>query len=73
MKTRYYLLISIVCFSIMLYYFASDWQVSHPWEMNIGLFFIGEISFALALGKFMKRNREYHEKYIWKQDENSEI
>ena len=73
MKARYYILIAMVCFGTMLYYFVSDWTVNHPWLMNIGLFIIGEFAFALGMGRMMKNSREYHERYIWLEEENSEI
>jgi len=66
MKVRYYILITIICFGGIVYYAMND--LPSPWTVGIILFIIGEISFALGMGKMLKRNREYHEKEVWIED-----
>ena len=62
----------MICFGTILYYLISKPEWSYPWTMNIILFIIGEIFFALGMGKFLKGNREYHEREVWIED-NPEI
>jgi hypothetical protein len=71
MKARYYILIAMICFGTMLYYFISD--ATLHWVWHVVLFIIGECSFALGMGRMMKNAREYHEEFIWLEEENEEI
>ena len=63
MKVRYYLFIAMICFGGIVYYAMND--LPSPWTVGIILFIIGEIFFALGMGKMLKRNRRYHERHIW--------
>lgn len=72
MRTAILCIITLVCFGTMLYYFISDWTVEYAWSMNVSLFIIGEISFGLAMGRMLRNAREYHEEFIWI-EENPDI
>lgn len=62
------MIIAFICFGTIVYYLMGGFTVSFPWTMNIILFLIGEVFFALGMGKFLKGNREYHEENIWIED-----
>jgi len=70
MKVRYYILIAIAAIIYGFYVCIID----HPKDVLLVSIMVAvfQVSFALGMGKMLKRNRRYHERHIWK-DENSEF